>query len=88
MDSKVCFVCIIERSFDQFYNKDRVYEQCNIQRSMKRYYGNKEKLSKQRKLYFEKNRVVFLAKSEINQQNRNYERIIYKQQIEELKKKL
>ena len=55
---------------------------------MTRYYENKEKLSNQRKLYYEKNREVLLAKSKLNQQNRKYERKIYKQQIEDLNKKL
>ena len=31
---------------------------------------------------------MLLAKSKLNQQNRNYERKIYKQQVEELNKKL
>ena len=55
---------------------------------MKRYYENKDKLSNQRKLYYERNRDVLLAKSKLNQQNRNYERKIYKQQVEELHKKV
>ena len=55
---------------------------------MKRYYENKDKLSNQRKLYYEKNRDVLLAKSKLYQQKRNYERKTYKQQIEELNKKL
>ena len=55
---------------------------------MKRYHENKDELSNQRKLYYEKNRGVLLAKSKLNQQNRNYKRKIYKQQVEELKKKL
>ena len=88
MDSKVCVVCIIEKSIDNFYNKYRECKQCNIQRSMKRYRENKDKLSNQRKLYYEKNRDVLLAKSKINQQNRDYERKIYKQQVQELNKKL
>ena len=88
MDSKVCVVCNIEKSIDNFYNKYRECKRCNIQRSMKCYYENKDKLSNQRKLYYEKNRDVLLAKSKINQQNRNYERKIYKQQVEELNKKL
>ena len=88
MYSKVCVVCIIEKSIDNFYNKYRECKQCNIQRSMKRYYENKDKLTKQRKIYYEKNRDVLLAKSKLNQQNRNYERKIYKQQVEELNKKL
>ena len=61
---------------------------CNIKRSMKRYCEKKDKLSNQRKLYHEKKRDVLLAKSKLNQQNRNYERKIYKQQVEELNKKL
>ena len=88
MDSKVCVVCIIEKSIDNFYNKYRECEQYNIKRSMKRYYENKDKLSNQRKLYYEKNRDMLLAKSKLNQQNRNYERKIYKPQAEELNKKL
>ena len=88
MDSKVCVVCNIEKSIDNFYNKYRECKRCNIQRSMKRYYENKDKLSNQRKLYYEKNRDVLLAKSKINQQNRNYERKIYKHQVEELNNKL
>ena len=34
------------------------------------------------------NRDVLLAKSKLNQQNRNYERKIYKQQVQELNQKL
>ena len=35
-----------------------------------------------------KKRDVLLAKSKANQQNRNYERKIYKQQVQELNQKL
>ena len=55
---------------------------------MKRYYENKGNLSNPRKLFYEKNRDIILAKSKMNQQNGNYERKIYKQQVEELNKKL
>ena len=88
MDSKVCVVCNIEKSVDNFYNKYRECKQCNIKRSMKRYYENKDKLSNQRKFYYEKNRDILLAKSKLNQQNRNHERKIYRKQVEELNKKL
>ena len=74
MDSKVCVACNTEKSIVNFYNKYKEGKKCNIQRSMKRYYENKDKLSNQRKLYYEKNRDVLLAKSKMNQQNRNYER--------------
>ena len=88
MESKVCVVCNIEKIIHSFYNKYRERKQCNIQRSMKRYYENKDILSNQRKLYYEKNRDVLLAKFKLNQQKGNYERKIYKQQVEELNKKL
>ena len=86
MDRKICVVCNTEKSIDNFYNKYRECKPCNIQRSMKRYHEKKDKISNQRKLYYEKNRDVLLAKSKINQQNRNYEKNLYKQQVEELKK--
>ena len=88
MESKLCVVCSIEKSIDTFYNKYRESKLCNIQRSMKRYYENEDKLSNQRKSYYEKNRDVLLAKSKLKQKKRNYERKIYKQQMEELNKKL
>ena len=88
MDSKVCVVCNIEKSVDKFYNKDRECKQCKNKRSMKCYYENKNKLSNQRKLYYEKSRDILLAKSKLNQRKRNYERKIYKKQVEELNKKI
>ena len=89
MDSKVCVVCKIEKSLDNFYNKYRECKQCNIKRSIKRYNENEAKLSNQRKIYYEKEKGnVLLAKSKLNQQNRNYERKVDKQQVEELNKKL
>ena len=88
METKVCVVCNIEKNTDNFYNKYRECKQCNIQRSTKHYYQKKEKLSNQQKIYFEKSRDVLLANSKLNQQNRNYERKIYKQQVQELNKKL
>ena len=64
MDRKICVVCNTEKSIDNFYNKYRECKQCNIQRSMKRYYENKDKLSNQRKLFYEKKEVL-LAKSNV-----------------------
>ena len=84
MDSKVCVVCNIEKSIDNFYNKYRECKTCNIKRSMKRYNENKDKLSNQRKLYYERNRDVLLAKSKIYQQNRKS----YTQQIKDLNNKI
>ena len=69
-----------------FTLKKRKRKPCNFQRSLKRYYENKEKLSNEQKLYHEKNREVLIAKSKINQQKRKYEEKTYRHQIEELKK--
>ena len=84
MDNKVCVVCNTEKSIDNFYNKYRECKQCNIQRSMKRYYENKDKLSDQRKLYYERNKDALLAKSKVYQQNRKS----HTQQIKELNNKI
>ena len=54
MDSKICVVCNIEKSIDNFYNKYRECKPCNIKRSTKRYYENKDKISNQQKIYYEK----------------------------------
>ena len=88
METKVCVICKTEKNVDNFYNKYRECKPCNILRSTRRYYENKDKISNQHKIYNEKIRDVILAKSKINQQNRNYERKIYKQQVQELNQKL
>ena len=80
MDSKVCVVCNIEKSIDNYYNKYRECKQCNIKRSMKRYNENREKISNQQKLYYEKNKVILLVRSRIYQQKRKP----YTQQIKDL----
>ena len=54
MDSEVCVICNTEKSIGNFYNKYRECKQCIIQRSMKRYYEDRDKLSNQQKKYFEK----------------------------------
>ena len=84
MDSKVCVVCNIEKSIDNYYNKYRECKPCNIKRSMKRYNDNKDKLSNQRKLHHEKNREMLLARSKIYQQNRKS----HTQQIKDLNKEI
>ena len=52
MDSKICVVCNIEKSIDNFYNKYRECKPWNIKRSTKRYFENKDKISNQHKLYY------------------------------------
>ena len=88
METKVCVNWKTEKNIDNFYNKYRECKPCNILGSTRHYYENKDKISNQPKIYYEKNRDVLLAKSKINQQNRNYERKKYKQQVQELNQKL
>ena len=88
METKVCVICKTEKNIDNFYNKYRECKPCNILRSKRLYYENKDKISNQHKIYYEKNKDVLLEKSKLNQQNRNYERKIYKQQVQELNQKL
>ena len=84
MDSKICVVCKTEKSIDNFYNKYRECKPCNIKRSTKHYYENKDKISNQHKIYYEKNRDVLLARSKIYQQNRKS----HTEQIKDLNKKI
>ena len=73
MKSEVCVICNAEISIDKLY-KHQESKPCIIQRRLKHYYENKDKLSNQRKLYYEKSRDLLLAKSRLKQQNRNYEK--------------
>ena len=70
MESKSCVICNTEKSTGIFYNKYRECKPCKFQRSMKHYYENKDKLSNQRKIYYEKNTDMLLATSKTNQRNR------------------
>ena len=83
MDSKICVVYNIEKSIDNFYNKYRECKPCNFKRSTRQYFENKDKISNQHKLYYEKNRDILLARSKIYQQNRKS----HTQQIKDLNKK-
>ena len=63
MDTKMCTICNIEKDIKNFYNKYTECIDCNRARGLKRYYENKDKISMQQKLYYEKNREkIFLQK--------------------------
>ena len=84
MDIKVFVVCNTEKTIDKFHNKGRECKPCNIKKSTRRYYENKDKISNQQKKGFEKNRDFLLAKSKLNQQNRRSQT----QQIKDHNKKV
>ena len=60
MDSKICVVCNIEKSIDNFYNKYRECKQCNIKRSTRRYNENKDKISNQQEIFYERKEMSYL----------------------------
>ena len=66
MDTKMCTICNIEKDIKNFYKK---YTKCidrNRARGLKRYYENKDKISIQQKLYYEKNRDRILLQKQNN----------------------
>ena len=56
MDTKTCTICNIEKDINNFYKKYSECRDCNRARGLKRYYENKDKISNQQKVYYEKNR--------------------------------
>ena len=56
MESKICTQCNNEKHINNFYKKYSECKDCNIKRGVKRYYDNKDKISMQQKIYYEKNR--------------------------------
>ena len=60
MESEICTQCNIEKHFNNFHKKYSKCKDCNIKRGVKRYYDNKDKISMQQKIYFEKVRDKLL----------------------------
>ena len=66
MDTKICSMCNIEKHINNFYKKYSECRDCNCARGPKRYYENKDKISNQQKIYFEKNRDRILLQKQNN----------------------
>ena len=60
MDRKICNHCDLEENIEDFYNKYTECKVCNSNGSLKRNYENKDKVSNQRKVYYEKIRDKLL----------------------------
>ena len=73
MENKTCTVCKIEKHINNFYKKYSECKACNIKRGVNRYYNNKEKISNQQKIYYEKNRDKLLEKQNYYRNKRNTE---------------
>ena len=66
MDTKNCSMCNTEKQINNFYKKCSEWRDCNRSRRLKRYYENKDKISKQQNLYYEKNRQKILLQKQNN----------------------
>ena len=60
MGTKTCSMCNIEKVINNFYNKYSECKDCNGTRGLKRYYGDKDILSNQRKIYYENIDMCYL----------------------------
>ena len=66
MDTKMCTICNIEKHINNFYKKYTECIDCNRARGLKRYYENKDKISNQQKIYYEKKREKILLQKQNN----------------------
>ena len=73
MENKTCTVCNIEKHISNFYKKSSECKACNIKRGVERYYNNKDKISNQQKIYYEKNRDKLLEKQNNYRNKKNTE---------------
>ena len=73
MENKICTVCKIEKHINNFYRKYSECKDCNIKIGVKRYHNNKDKISIQQKIYYEKNREKLLQKQNHYRNKRNTE---------------
>ena len=58
MNSKVCSMCNIENNIREYDNKFTKSKNCICKRGIKRYCDNKDKMSIQQKIYYEKKQIT------------------------------
>ena len=66
MNTKTCTICNTGKDTNNFYKKYTECIDCNRARGVKRYYENKDKISKQQMIYYEKNRDKILLQKQNN----------------------
>ena len=63
MDTKTCSMCNKEKYINNFYKIYTKGKDCNRKRGLKRYYENKDKISNQQKIDYEKNKGKILLQN-------------------------
>ena len=66
MDTKTCSMCNKEKHINNVHKRYSQCRDCNRTRGLKRYYENKDKISNQQKIYYEKNREKILLQKQNN----------------------
>ena len=66
MDTKMSTMCNIGKHINNFYKKYSECRDCNRARGLKRCYENKDKISNQQQIYYEKNREKTLLQKKNN----------------------
>ena len=69
MDTKTCTICNPGKHINNFYKKYSECRDCNSTTRLKRYYENKDNLSNQQRIFYEKNRDFFHL---YRNRNKNY----------------
>ena len=66
MERKTCTICNIEKDIISYYKRYSKCRDCIRAGGLKRYYGNKDKISNQQKTYYEKNREKIIIQKQNN----------------------
>ena len=66
MDTKTCSMCNIEKHIKNFHKNYSECRDCNRARGLKRFYENKDKISNQQKICYEKNGNIRLLQKQNN----------------------
>ena len=66
MEGKTYTLCNMEKHINNFYKTYSDCKDCNRTRGLKRYYENKDKISNQQKLFYEKTEKKILLQKQNN----------------------
>ena len=74
MESKICSMRNFGKHIEYFYKIFTECKDCNSKRGLKRYYDKKNRISNQRKVYYEKNRDKLLQRQ--NDRYTHFEQLV------------